>query len=188
MPHAVPTREERDARRAEAAGPSLPETYGAVVEEIVRKYRRPEQQKVRWQEPHRILLREGKRWLKRPVASIAKREIYNLLDQIMKRVAPYTANRTYAGLKMFFVWCVCRDVIEVNPMAGLTKPFANEQPRKRVYNDAEIRSIWEAVDKLRRAHGSFLKCRCCSANGRPRSRTCAGRRLKAECGRQRARA
>lgn len=149
---------ERDARRAEATGPSLPETYGAVVEEFVRKYHRTEQQNVRWQEPRRILLREGKRWLKRPVTSITKREIYDLLDQIMERGAPYMANRTYASLRTFFVWCVRRDIIEVDAMAGLTKPFANEQPRQRVYNDAEIKSIWQAADKLGLAHGSLLKC------------------------------
>lgn len=148
---------ERRAKKAQAAADALPETYGEVVEDFVSKYHKAERQNVHWREPRRVLLKEGKAWLKRPVASIAKRDILHVLDGIMERGKPYQANRTFAAMRTFFRWCLRRDIIELDPMAALVRPFANERPRERVFSDDEVRAIWRAADQLLQSQGAFIK-------------------------------
>ena len=50
---------------------------------------------------------------------LTKRQLISLLDDIVDRGAPITANRTYALLKQLFDWAAAKDLIPASPMAGI---------------------------------------------------------------------
>jgi integrase len=86
-------------------------------------------------------------WGKRPLHSIAKAEIRNLLEGIVDRGAPVHANRLLAYLRRFFNWAVERDLIDSSPAMGI-KPPAGENSRERVLTSKELTLIWGATAKL----------------------------------------
>jgi integrase len=50
-------------------------------------------------------------------------------------------------LKLFFGWCVDRDIVTGSPAATLKRP-TKEKPRKRVLSDDELRAFWRANETL----------------------------------------
>jgi integrase len=82
-------------------------------------------------------------WGPRPIQSITKRDVLDLVDGIAGR-APTMANRTQALLKRLFAWAVEREIIAANPLAGL-RPPAREASRDRVLSGAELGAIWRAA-------------------------------------------
>ncbi|MCF3973997.1 integrase arm-type DNA-binding domain-containing protein [Paracoccus sp. EGI L200073] len=87
------------------------------------------------------------KWGDREIHSITKRDLIDVLDAIVDRGSPVTANRLRAHLNTFFNWAKGRDIIGVNPLDGI-KPPAPEKPRDRVLNDAEIRLFWITSEHL----------------------------------------
>jgi integrase len=84
-------------------------------------------------------------WGEREIQSIKKRDVIDLLEEIADSGRGITANRVLAHLRKFLNWCVERDVIEVNPAAGV-KPPVDETARDRVLSDDEIRLFWQACE------------------------------------------
>lgn len=76
---------------------------------------------------------------------VTRRQVVELLDDIVDRPAPVLANRVYALMKQCFDWAAAKDIIPASPMAGIEPPGGEEQPRARVLTDAEIRTLWEKV-------------------------------------------
>ncbi|AUH32070.1 tyrosine-type recombinase/integrase [Paracoccus tegillarcae] len=87
------------------------------------------------------------KWGDRDIHSIAKRDVIEVLDGIVDRGSPVTANRLRAHLNTLFNWAKGRDIIEANPLDGI-KPPAPEKPRNRVLTDDEIKLFWNACDGL----------------------------------------
>ena len=58
--------------------------------------------------------------------------------------APVAANRCMSNAKLAFGWCVEVGYLEHSPAEGLTRRSAggDEQSRRRVLSDGEIRAIW----------------------------------------------
>jgi integrase len=83
------------------------------------------------------------RWRGKRVDAITKRDVIELLDSISDRGAPAMARRTSAHINRFFQWCLERDVLQSNPMIGLSRP-ANGKSRERVLSSEEIAKIWHA--------------------------------------------
>jgi integrase-like protein len=52
------------------------------------------------------------RWCDRPIASIRRQEVSELLGAIESRGAPVEANRTLARLKTLFAWAVREELID----------------------------------------------------------------------------
>lgn len=78
-------------------------------------------------------------WGNRNIADIAKRDVLALLDGIVERGAVVRARRVYATLSSFFKWCLKRDIITTNPMAGIErKDIGSEEARDRVLSDDEL--------------------------------------------------
>lgn len=82
----------------------------------------------------------------RRVADIRKADVVLLLDAIAKR-SPVTANRTRAILSRISTWALSRDLVEVNPIAGVPKPGGNELPREKVLTEDEVKNIWLACEE-----------------------------------------
>jgi integrase len=83
------------------------------------------------------------RWRGRPLASITRSEVHEVLDAIIDRGSPIQANRVLAAFRRMCDWAVERDIIPLSPCVGIKAP-SNETSRDRVLSDDELRQIWEA--------------------------------------------
>jgi integrase len=81
-------------------------------------------------------------WGGRLIADIKKRDVLTLTEAVAID-RPTTANRVFEVARTFFSWAVARDIIAVNPVAGL-KPPATEEVRQRFLSDTEIAELWTA--------------------------------------------
>jgi len=125
-----------------------------VSEEFIARYAKPKNRS--WKETQRILNREViPHWGKRLVADITRRDVITLIDDIFDR-APFMANRTLSAIRRFFNWCVERDMLALNPAAGI-KPPAVEKSRDRVLSDEEVKVFWTACDALGWPFGPAFK-------------------------------
>jgi integrase len=95
-------------------------------------------------------------WRGRRLSQIGRADIHDLLDGIVTRGSPVTANRTLAWLRRMSSWAIERGLIEVSPCAGIRAPAA-ETSRDRVLSDAELAAVWRAADALEPPYGAFIK-------------------------------
>lgn len=95
-------------------------------------------------------------WKGKRITAIRRRDVVNLLDDMVDRGVPTMAVRTYALLKKFFNWCVERGILEISPMAGLKAP-ATVEARDRVLSDSELRWAWLAADEIGWPFGPLFK-------------------------------
>lgn len=86
-------------------------------------------------------------WKGRPVTSIGRRDVLELIDKIADRGAVTLARRVHAYLHRMFRWCVGRGIVDANPVADLPKPGAVVK-RDRVLTDDELRKVWNAADSI----------------------------------------
>ena len=86
------------------------------------------------------------RWQGRTIQSITKRDMLDLLDDIVE-TSPIAANRTLGALKVCLNWRVRRDSLTFpkSPADGVDSPAAESQ-RERVLSDAELAALWRAAD------------------------------------------
>ena len=84
-------------------------------------------------------------WNGRPISTISKRDVIELLDGIIDRGAPGKARSVHAHLHRFFKWAVGREIIQVSPMEALECPVTANR-RDRVLSDDELVTIWRAAD------------------------------------------
>ncbi len=83
------------------------------------------------------------RWKNRKVSVITRRDAVLLLDKVRER-APITANRVQGILVRMFNFASERGIIEHSPLTGMKR--GKEKSRARVLTDAEIVSLWNALD------------------------------------------
>ena len=75
------------------------------------------------------------------------RHLVAVLDRIMLRGSPVSANRCLDVLASFTGWLHGRDELDHDPAAKMVDP-AKEQPRERRLTDAELVILWRALDGL----------------------------------------
>jgi len=92
----------------------------------------------------------------RRLSEITKAHTHDLLDEIVDRGSPTTANRALAVLKKLGNWSVERGFVAVSPFAGI-KPPAPERARDRVLCDAEIGVAWRAFETVGWPFGEIAK-------------------------------
>ena len=95
-------------------------------------------------------------WRGRRLSQIGRADIHDLLDGIVTRGSPVTANRTLAWLRRMCSWAIERGIIEVSPCAGIRAPAA-ETSRDRVLSDDELKAVWQAADALETPYNGFVK-------------------------------
>ena len=91
-------------------------------------------------------------WGNKPVKDIRRRDVVDLLDQVAKHT-PYEANHLRAYLSKLFKWLIEREVIEVNPIDGVSRAI-KPQARSRILTSEEIIALWIATEKLGGAFGA----------------------------------
>jgi integrase len=90
------------------------------------------------------------------LGEITKGHVHDLLDSLIDRGSPTTANRALAVLKKLGNWSVERGIVTVSPFAGI-KPPALERARDRILSDDEIRIAWRAFGTVGWPFGDIAK-------------------------------
>lgn len=96
------------------------------------------------------------KWGARDIHAIAKRDVIEVLDAIVDRGSPVTANRLRAHLNTLFNWAKGRDIIQVNPLDGI-KPPSPEKARDRVLTTDEICLFWQATAGMEYPFGPLYR-------------------------------
>lgn len=96
------------------------------------------------------------KWADRDIHDITKRDVLDVLDAIVDRGSPVSANRLRAHLNTLFNWAKGRDIVAVNPLDGV-KPPAPETARDRVLTDDEVKVFWSACDVIGQPFGPLFK-------------------------------
>jgi integrase len=143
----------RKAQEKGAASDLVSAQLDVFIERHVQAKGRPRTAK----DTKRLLDREvRKRWGSRRVQDITRRDVVTLLDEIVDRGAPITANRTLAHVRKWFNWMIERSVVETSPCVRV-KPPAEESSRDRVLSDDEIRWLWKASERVGYPFGPFVR-------------------------------
>ena len=102
-----PTQEKR-ARR-EMRTPET-DTFGAVAHDYLERHHRNNNRESTFLEAKRDIERNVlPKWRSRPIASISRRDVLDLIDGIIGRGAEVQANRTLARLRALFNWAIEKD-------------------------------------------------------------------------------
>ena len=91
-----------------------------------------------------------KHWATRDARTIQPREVIELLDAIVDRGSPVTANRTAGLLTQMFKFAVHRQIVAASPVQLLYRPGGPERPRQRVLDDDELATLLANLDGVTR--------------------------------------
>lgn len=121
-------------------------TFAALADEVLTEKAKRTREATR-KERQRIVDTELlPHWGSRPVASITRRDVVQLVERIADRGAPVMANRTLAAIKVLFNDGLKRGfpTLEANP-AHLVEPPGDEAGRGRYLDRDEIKNVWTAT-------------------------------------------
>ena len=129
--------------------------FDEFVPHFIDTYAKPKNR--RWQTSERLLTRYFvQTWRKRDIRQIKKADVTSILDGIVAQGHSTSANRAFAQNRRLFNWAVERGYIESSPCHGLKAP-ANSNSRDRVLSDDEIKSIWNAAERMDYPFGAVVK-------------------------------
>ena len=132
-------------------------TVSQLVNEYIEKWAKP--RKRTWEEDARMLSKDVIPNLgKRKAKDIKRRDIVLLIDEIVDRGSPITANRTLRIIKKMFSFAVKRGVLDASPCMEIDPP-AKENQRERVLTEEEIKIFWFGLDKAKMSDATKLVLR-----------------------------
>jgi integrase len=132
-----PLTEREQAKEERFNAPTVSEFVKDYVEKHAMKFKRS------WREDERILSKEVVPLMgKRKVADVVKSDILRLLESILDRGSPGSANNSFQVIRKMFNFAVERDVIPFSPCNGLKLP-APKKSRDRVLSESEIKTFWD---------------------------------------------
>ncbi len=150
-----PSEERKAAKRA--AREAVRDDIESVVSSFIERYAKLHTKPGSAEQTERLLRKEVVgAWRGRPVGTITRRDVILLLDQIVDRGAPVTANRVLAATRRMFRWAMERGLVDATPTEGIRAPSA-EKARDRVLSDNEVGRVWVASDAIGWPFGSFIK-------------------------------
>jgi integrase len=120
------------------------ETVAELAELYLKKWALPRKRSAA--EDERILRKDVlPAWGRRKAKDIVRRDVIVLLDRIVDRGSPVTANRTLAVVRRMFGWALEQDIVTANPCLGVKAP-GKETRRDRVLSTDEIAGLWRALE------------------------------------------
>jgi integrase len=142
--------------RKQSQQPTKPSalTYGAVVEQYIEKHAKPNQRT--WDQTERTLKKWCADWWDIPIADITKKHAHDLLDKIKAEGHDYKAVLTLRWLKALWKWAWEREFV-TQPVMGAVRFNHKKRKRDRVYNEDEIKAIWQASDQLDQSESAYVK-------------------------------
>jgi integrase len=145
-----PGAQEIDRKRAERGA----ETVADLIEVYLEKWARPRKRSAA--EDERILKKEILPiWGRRKAKDITRRDVIELLDDIVDRGSPIQANRTLAVVRKMYNFAIGRDILGTTPCVLIKAP-AKENQRDRVLSADEIRTLWRGLDTAPMSEGIKL--------------------------------
>jgi integrase len=145
----------REAKRAAVRTAS--ETVEAVARSFIERHAKVHNRLSSWQETERLIARNIlPAWGRRPITSIARRDVIELLDVVVDRGAPVAANRVLTAGRKMFNWAIDRGLLETSPFERVKAPTP-ETSRDRTPLDSELALILRAADLLCFPFGPFVK-------------------------------
>jgi hypothetical protein len=111
-------------------------------------------------------------WGDRPIASITRRDVIELIDAVRdnkprgakdrKKGGANAARHTLSAARALFNWACGRDIIAVSPCHRLNAKDLHGAPpsRDRVLSDDEIRRVWNAAVATPSPFGPLCACLC----------------------------
>ena len=131
-------------------------TVAELASEYLEKWAKPRKRERSWREDKRILEKDVLPiWGRRKAKDITRRDVIRLLDNIVDRGAPITANRTLATIRKMFNFAFDREIVPVSPCLKMQAP-AQENRRDRVLTPDEIRALWQSLEEAKMAEGTKL--------------------------------
>jgi integrase len=147
----------RDARRGiDPKGPKPGTlTYEQVVDRYITVYAKVNQRT--WYQTEGSLKSFGK-LLKRPSDAITRKDVTDILDDwAITDGLPYKASNALSHVKHMWAWAVTKGIVETSILRDVKSQY-EKRKRKRVFTDDEIKSIWQACDRLANpAEGAYFK-------------------------------
>jgi hypothetical protein len=95
-------------------------------------------------------------WGNCSVHEISKRQVIDLVSEVVARGTPSAANKLLKVVKTFFAWCVGKAILELSPAKGVMAP-AKEKPRDRVLDDDELARIITAARQINSPYGGIVE-------------------------------
>ena len=145
------TPEDAARERQRLAARNRKDTFAGVAEDFIKLHVNAKgEDRLRRAKEYEALVRREliDRWGKRPVTSIDRRDVMEMLDDIKSR-STYAAHHTFAAARKLFNWAIDRDTygLEQNPCSLIRakKAIGKTKKRSRVLTDDELRLVWEAT-------------------------------------------
>lgn len=136
-------RQKRDEHR-------LALTVADLITEYIEKHAKPTKRS--WSEDERILNKDALvAWGKRKVTDIKKRDVVLLLESIIERGSPGSANNNFKIIRKMFRFAVQRDIIAHSPCDGVVMP-APLNRGDRVLSETEIKTLWHSLGTCHASH------------------------------------
>jgi len=152
----IDPRELREAEK-EANITAAKNTFKVIGERFMEKYAKPRLSAATIREYERSLFgADMKRWQERPISSITKNDVRNLLNRMVSRGSAGAANNRLAYLRKFFNWCAEEDIIEHPPTDRIKRP-APKKIGDRVLTLEEIPFVWKAFEAEGGIFGDLFK-------------------------------
>ncbi|MES9963573.1 MAG: tyrosine-type recombinase/integrase [Candidatus Sedimenticola sp. 20ELBAFRAG] len=124
------------------------QSFSTVRDDFLEKYRtrKKTKPKPRTLEEMRRTLESNrlKDWRDRPLAEINKRDVLDVLDELISEGKEARANTYLVHIRMMMNWAVDREIIPHAPTERIKPPGA-EVSRERVLEDEELKAIWKAT-------------------------------------------
>jgi len=132
-------------------------TFEIMADQFLDRYARPKLRARTVEEYTRTLKGDRVRaWLAKPIASISRRDVMSLLDDLEAEGKHPTAKLTLAYLRKFFGWCAERDAISEVPTYRI-RLNGTVRPRERALSLDELQQVWEAAGKVGGTGGALVK-------------------------------
>jgi len=120
----------------------------STVDDLIDDYIKKHAKKFKrsWGEDKRLLAKDASpMWGKRKAADIKKRDVVLILENIVERGSPGTANSFFRCIRKMFNWAVERDILEHSPCDGVKMP-APIITGVRTLSETEIKVLWNNLD------------------------------------------
>jgi integrase len=146
--------EDRDpaGERREQRANSVAEVVARFLANHGRRRYRPRT----FQEAERLLRQNlVARWGNQPLAGITRKQLRDMLDELVANDTPMLANRVHSITRKLFSWAIEQEIVAVSPLAGVKAP-AEERSRDRILTDQELRAVWQAAGRLG-VYGSLVR-------------------------------
>jgi integrase len=137
------------------------ETFAEVAEEWIERHGKPNKAPRTLRDDQNMLARHVLPAIGGMKANeITKRDLIRLFDTIAatpdgrakdSKAAPrkltHQPNRVFEVVRSIFRWAVGRDLLQLDPTAGMSPPIKKEKPRERDLTPDEIAKLWAALNR-----------------------------------------